>query len=453
MKAQEINQQPSGTISMVAFAVLVGILGCLGTILFRKLVAIIHNIFFLGHFSFIYNENIHTSPSPWRAGIILVPMIGGLCVIWLIEKFANDQRGLGVPEIMYTLFCKDGRIKPTDALAKTISAAITIGTGGSVGREGPVFQIGAALSSVVGDLTNLSAPQRKILIAAGVAACTAVIFNAPLSGVIFATEILLSPISLFGLLLIIVSTFFAVTTEYFLIDMEPIFTIQLPNHVGANATIHNIILFVFFGIVIGFISVIFIRSFYWFEDFSNGYFKNPYFRHMTAMLFVGFMIFLFISLFGHYYIEGTGFATIQDCLNNRILNPWLLLLLVFTKLVATCLTLGSGASGGIFSPSLFIGATLGSAFGVIINYLFPSFGVDPVLFALIGMAAMLGSTTGALITSIVLISEMLRNFQFILPIIVAVSIAYFVRHYLCSENIYTLKLSRRGIDLHRKFYN
>lgn len=218
-------------------------------------------------------------------------------------------------------------------------------------------------------------------------------------------------------------------------------------------TFFYVFIYVFFGIVVGIISDIFIRGVYAFEDAFNKYFSNAYLRHMTGMLLIGCMMFFSMNLFGHYYIEGIGFATIQDCLNNNITSSWLLLILVFAKLLATSLTLGTGASGGIFSPSLFMGATLGSAFGYLMNYFFPALGVSPVLFSLIGMAAMLGSTTGALLTSVILICEMLRNYHFILPLLITVLIAYIVRNYFCVENIYTLKLHRRGISLPRRYYN
>ena len=438
---------------MVVIAVILGILGGLGTILFRNLVALIHNAAFLGHFSFIYNENLHTSVNIWGIGIILVPIIGGAIVIWLINKFAPGQSGLGVPEILNAIFCQDGRIQPSVSLAKIIASAMTIGTGGSVGREGPVFQIGALLSSIISNLLYLSTQQRKMLMAAGVAACTAVIFHAPLAGIVFASEFMLETISFFGILLIIIATFSALAIEYVLIDVKPIFSIQFANQIGNNITLLNLFLYVSLGIIVGIISVLLIRAVYCFEDYFNKYLKNVYLRHMTGMFFVGCLTYVFMSLFSHYYIEGIGFATIQDCLNNQILSPWLLLFLVLGKLLATCLTLGSGASGGIFSPSLFIGATLGNFFAIVMNYLFPTFAVNPVLFTLIGMAAMLGSTTGALITSVILTCEMMRNFHFILPLTITVIIAYLVRYYFCRENVYTLKLHRRGIDLTRRYFN
>lgn len=328
---------------------------------------------------------------------------------------------------------------------------MTIGTGGSVGRESPVFQIGALLSSIISNLLHLSTQQRKMLVAAGVAARTAVIFDAPFAGIVFTSEFMLETISVFGVALIIIATFFALSIEYVLINEKPIFAIQLVNQINSNLTLPNLFLFVSFRMAVGIISILLIRSVYYFEDFFNNHFKNVYLRHMTGMLIVGCFMYLSMNLFGHYYIEGIGFATIQDCLNNQILNLWLLLFLVLTKLLATCLTLGSGASGGIFSPSLFIGATLGSAFALMINYLVPTFVVDPVLFTLISMAAMLGSTTGALITSVILTCEMMRNYHFIL-LTLTILIAYLVRYSFCRENIYTLKLHRRGIDLPRRYF-
>jgi CIC family chloride channel protein len=432
---------------MIVIAMFVGILGGLGAILFRLLVDITHNVFFLGHFSIAYNEILHTLPSKWGMGIIMIPMLGGLIVIWLIKNYASDQRGLSVPEIMYAIFCKEGRIQVSGAVAKAIASAITIGTGGSVGREGPVFQIGATLSSIVSDFTHLSLQQRQILLAAGVAASTAVIFHAPLTGIVFASEMLLIPLSIFGLLIIIISTIAATVMNLIISGMDPLFSTQLIGQMSDYFTFVNIFIYGTFGIIIGFVSVILIRGVYGIEDIFNKIFKNAYFGHICGMLITGCLIYISMIEFGHYYIEGVGFATVQDCLNNQLLNPWLLVFLIIAKMLATCFTLGSGASGGIFSPSLFIGATLGSFFGLLINLIFPALGITPVIFAVIGMAAMLGSVTGAILTSIVLIPELVNNAYIVIPVIYTVMIAHFVRQFLCRENIYTLKLIRRGVNL------
>jgi CIC family chloride channel protein len=450
MESQGIDRTGSATaIKMIVFSAFIGVSGGFATVIFRKLIAFIHNVFFLGNISFTYNENLHAS-SIWGIGIILVPVLGSILAIWIIETFAADQRGLSVPAILLAIFYKDGKINPVTALAKTIASAITIGTGGSVGREGPVFQIGATISSIVSDFTKLSIQQRKALIAAGVAACTASIFHAPFSGILFAAEILIVPISIFGIVLAIIATVFSISVEYYFIDLKPLFTVQI---LAQHITTHNLFLYILFGAIAGVTSILFIRCTYWTEDFFNRHIKNVYFRHMSGMLVVGCMIYLIFRLFGHYYIEGIGLATIQDCLNRQILEPRLLLLLVVAKLLATCLTLGSGASGGVFSPSLFIGAVLGSAFAMTIHYLFPASGVDTVLFTLLGMAAILGSTTGALLTSTLLTMEMTRIFQPFIPIMLTVISAYVVRHYLCRENIYSLKLNRNGISYQHRYYN
>lgn len=446
------SHSSANAISMMAFAAIIGILGGFGTIIFRKLIAILHNLFFSARLSDTYNETLHTASSIWGIGIILLPIIGGLLVIWILEKYASDQRGLSVPEIVYAIFFKDGKIQPITALAKTFASAITIATGGSVGREGPVFQIGATLGSLISDVITISTEQRKLLITAGVAATTATIFHAPLSGIIFAVELLLMPITAFGIFLIIISTILAISIEYLFNNLDPIFTIQYTNHLIQDITFSSLILFVLFSILAGITSIIFIHGTYWLEDLFNYYIKNAYLRHMIGMSFVGCLIYLIFASFGHYYIEGIGFATIQDCLRNEISNPKLLLILIVAKLLVTSLTLGTGASGGIFSPSLFIGATLGTAFGVIINNMFPALNINPILFTIIGMASMLGSTTGALITSILLTCEMTRSGDIIFSVIITVLTAYGVRRIFSAENIYSLKLRRRGIDLPHRYY-
>jgi len=442
-----------GTIPMSMFAAIVGILASIGALLFRKLIAVLHNLLFLGQFSFFYNENSHTPMSIWGIGIILVPTLASLIVMGLIEKFASDQKGLSVPAVMYAVFYKDGKIKTSVALAKIVASAITIGSGGSVGREGPVFQIGATLSSIISDFTNLSPCERKILIAAGICACTSAIFHAPISGIFFAIEILLIPLTFFPIFLLIISTVLASITTYLLSDFSPIFSIYKITQLMPMMKLETIIFTLCLGICIGLLATIFIKGIYLFEDSLNIAIKNSYLRHFGSMFIVGLMLYTTSRLFGHYYIEGIGFATIQDCLSDQLTDSSLLLILVLGKLVATCLTLGSGASGGVFSPALFMGATLGNAFGIILNYYIPTLGIHPVVFTILGMSAMLGSTTGALLTSIILVTEMIQNLHFTFPIIIIVIIAYVTRRCLCRDNVYTLKLRRNGVNFYRQFYN
>jgi CIC family chloride channel protein len=172
--------------------------------------------------------------------------------------------------------------------------------------------------------------------------------------------------------------------------------------------------------------------------------KNPYLRHSTGMLMVGVLIYALMHYQGHYFVEGVGYATIQAILQDNLTGFSLLLGLFAAKLFATSVSLGSGSSGGIFSPSLFMGATLGAAFGGFINLVMPVHGVDPVTCAIIGMAAMVGGGTGAAMTAVTMIFEMTRDYDIIMPIIVAVALSIGVRRLLSRENIYTIKLVTRG---------
>ncbi len=442
-KFDKINFRHTALTLSLSFVV--GVLAAFSAFLFRSLLAFFHNLFFFGHFSFVYNETIHTNPSLWGIGIILIPAIGGLFVIGLIERFAYDERGLSVPEIMYKTRHSKEKICPKISLAKTLAAAISIGSGASVGREGPIVQMSAAISSFLENVIALTVEQRTILIAAGAAAGTAAIFNAPLAGIAFAIELLLTSIDVVAITSIMIAALVAYCIQYLIIGNTSIFIIQMTHHINNYPSLLiNLVLFIIFGIIIGIMSTLFIRSIYWFEDAFSWLFTNRYLRHTVGMFIVGIMLYIFMRLFGHYYIEGIGYSTIQDILNALITNPWLLLCLALGKLLVTCLSLGTGASGGVFSPALFLGAALGVLFGLLFNYFFPNIAINPVLFAMIGMAAMVGSATGAIITAILLTLEMTRDYYAIFPLIITTVIAYVVRKKICRDSVYTLKLTRRG---------
>jgi len=209
--------------------------------------------------------------------------------------------------------------------------------------------------------------------------------------------------------------------------------------------------FVLFGLLLGVAAWAMTRGIYWFEDFFDSLPGNYYTRHMSGMLLVGVIIYGFMTLssplFGqadHYYVQGVGYATIMDILRGDLTAVGFLLLLAFAKLLVTCLTLGSGASGGVFSPSMFIGAALGGGVGSALTHLFPGFAATPAQFAYAGMAAMVGGTTGAAVTATIMVFEMTRDYTAILPVILTVALASAVRQWLSPSTIYTLKLLRRG---------
>ena len=426
-------------------AILVGIVAGFGAVTFRALIAFIHNLMFLGKFSFFYDANNHIPASPWGFWVILVPVIGAILVAYLVKNFAPEAKGHGVPEVMDAIYYNKGIIRPVVAVVKSIASAISIGTGGSVGREGPIVQIGSSFGSTLGQFVKMAPWQRATLIGAGAGAGIAATFNTPIGGLLFAIELIVPELSVRTFVPVAIATSTATFIGRIFFGNVPSFIIP-----GFDVSIEHItnpyllISYIGLGILSGLISVVFIKSIYAAEDFFDNMKGNYYTRHMLGMLLQGILIYALLVNTGHYYVAGVGYSTIQDVLMGSLLNPYFLLLLIGLKLLATSLTLGSGASGGIFSPSLFIGAALGGMYGSFMRILFPHMAISPAEFAVVGMAGTIGGITGAAITSIVMIFEMTRNYNVIIPVIITVAIADGIRRILSSDSIYTEKLSRRG---------
>lgn len=427
-------------------AMLIGLVGGCGAWVFRGMIAFLHNLFFLGKISFFYEANVHTPPGPWGPLIIFVPVIGAIGVTWLVRTFAPEARGHGVPEVMDAIYYNKSVIRPVVAVIKSLASALSIGSGGSVGREGPIIQIGSAFGSSVGQWLRIPAWQRTTLIAAGAGAGITATFNTPLGGILFAAELLLHEVSVWTLVPVAIATASASYVGRFFFGPNPAFAIPELRISYFHLT-HPLLLiaYVGLGLVIGLVSVVYIRSIYAFEDFFDEKIRNPYLRHISGMLVVGVLMYVLLRQTGAYQIEGVGYATIQDVLSGTLNSSfWLLLLLFALKLFATSLTLGSGASGGVFSPALFLGATLGGAYGIFLQHIFPGITISPAAFAVVGMAGIVGGTTGAAITAIVMIFEMTLDYGVIVPMTTTVAIAYGVRKMISNESIYTLKLTRRG---------
>jgi len=437
--------KPVGQIVMLCLGIVVGIIAGFGGVVFRGMIALVHNLAFLRQWSWTYDANIHTAASPWLWCVIFIPVVGAVIVAWLVQTFASEAKGHGVPEVMYAIHYKQGIIRPIVVIIKSIASAISIGTGGSVGREGPIIQIGATFGSVLGCFVKMPARQRLILIAAGAGSGIAATFNAPLAGLMFAMELMLVTVNARSILPVAIATATATNIGRFFFGSAPVFSIETlatPAHAGASAL--QLLMYLPFGILMGLLSLVFMRSIYWFEDLFDAIPGNYYLRHMLGMLIVGVIMYLFLIYSGHYYIEGIGYATMINILSNTLLNPWFLILLFIAKYLATCLTLGSGASGGVFSPSLYLGATAGYVFGLLIHLIAPGLQIPPVAFAVTGMAAMVGGSTGAIFTSIIIVFEMTADIKLAVPMIISVSIACAVRRYFSIASIYTLKILRRN---------
>jgi CIC family chloride channel protein len=433
-----------GLVFMLIMAIAVGAVAGVGAWGFRMLIGLVHNVLFLGELVFSYDANVHTPPSPWGLGVVLVPVVGALMVAYLVKNFAPEAKGHGVPEVMDAIYYNQGRIRPRVAVVKSLASAISIGSGGSVGREGPIVQIGSAFGSTLGVIFPMRTGERVTLIAAGAGAGIAATFNAPLGGIVFAVELLLVSVNARNLLIVTVATVVATRIGHLLLGTDPSFyvpALETPHFQLAQPG--SLAVFVVLGILMGLVSVAFIRGLYRMEDVFDAIPGNYYTRHALGMLCVGVMMVLLMRKTGHYYVEGVGYATIMDILLGSLNSPWFLLLLALLKLLATCLSLGSGASGGVFSPALFMGATGGAAFGYLCQSLFPGLDIPIATFAIAGMAAAIGGSTGAVLTGIIMLSEMTKDHSIMLPLVVTCAFAYAVRKGIMAESIYTMKLRAR----------
>jgi CIC family chloride channel protein len=426
-------------------AVTVGLVAGGGAVVFRGLIALFHNVFFLGRFSIFYSANAHTPASPWGVWVILVPVAGAVLVAFLVKNFAPEAKGHGVPEVTDAIYYQRGVIRPIVALVKALASSISIGSGGSVGREGPIIQIGSAFGSTLGQIVRMPEWQRLTLVACGAGGGIAATFNTPIGGMLFAIELILPEVSARTLVPVAIATGGATFIGRLAFGNHASFDIPAL----AIPTVHAIppmayLAYILLGLLLGLVAVLYIRSLYKIEDLFERIPGNYYTRHVTGMLLVGLMIYSSMHYFGHYYIEGIGYATVQDTLTGALTDPRLMIMLFAAKLIATSITLGSGGSGGIFSPSLFMGAVLGAAFAVLMNRIAPGLHLDVPGTAVIGMACVVGAATGAVLTSVVMIFEMTRDYNVIIPVIVGVAFAYGTRSLLNADSIYTAKLTRRG---------
>ncbi len=434
-----------GLLPLSGLAIVVGVITGFGAVVFRGLIGLVHNLLFLGKPAFAYNASLFTPIGHWGAFVILVPVIGGIGVTWIVSSFAPEAKGHGVPEVMDAIYYNRGVIRPVVALVKSIASALAIGSGAAVGREGPIIQIGAALGSSLGQFIRMRPGQRITLVAAGAGAGIAATFNTPIGGVMFATELMLPEVSVDTFLPVAMATGTATFIGRLFFGTQPAFDVPLnlatlPNQPNSIVTL---VLYALLGAVTGLAAAGFVRTLHWMEDGFDRI-GNRYLRHSVGMLLVGTAIYGFSRFAGHYYVEGVGYSTIQATLHNEITGIGLLFLLALAKLLATSVSLGSGSSGGVFSPSLFMGATLGAGFAAIAAALLPGVPVSLPAFAMVGMGAMVGGGTGAAMTAVTMIFEMTRDYNIVLPMILAVAVALAVRRLVSRENIYTMKLVRRG---------
>ncbi|GAW91814.1 chloride channel protein [Calderihabitans maritimus] len=428
--AKKLSNRPvlSENTFLILLAILVGFGAALLGLAFRASIDLVNLLFFEK------GKNILAFLGKYY--VVILPAIGGMIVGPLIYFFAREAKGHGVPEVMTAMAIRGGRIRPRVVLIKSLASAFTIGSGGSAGSEGPIVQIGAGIGSTLGQFFHLSEERLKSLVSCGAAAGIATVFNAPIAGVFFALEVISGEFSASFFSIVVISAVTAsVVARAVYWGNNPVFPVA-----GLSlASPHELIFYVLLGILAGLFAVLEIKATYKIEDLFDEWRGIPeYVKPAVGGLLVGIIGLAFPQVFG------PGYESIEAALTGR-LSLLLLVLLVFIKLLAVTLTLGSGGSGGVFAPSLFMGAMLGGALGTIVHGLFPGFTAVSGAYALVGMGAVFAGAAQAPITSIIMIFEMTNDYRIILPLMIACVISYVIASQLHPESIYTLKLLRRGI--------
>ena len=445
VSAGDRDERRVSLFTLCLMALGVGVMTGVGAVALRGLIGLIHNAMINGLFKIPYDANLLEGPSRWGNWVILSPILGGLVVVYLVDRFAPEAKGHGVPEVMDAIFYKRGNIRWQVAVIKSLASALSIGSGAAVGREGPIIQIGSALGSTFAQMLNLSTHQKITLLSAGAGAGIAATFNTPIGGVLFALEILLPEVSNRTFLPVVISTGAATLLGRILIGPNPAFTVpELQFPPAASFGVEEALACVVLGALCGLAAWAFIRVLVIMEDGFPKLLPNIYIQNLVGMACIGVMMVGLTNAFGHSYVDGVGYGVIQSILDHGLTAGGLLILLFGLKLLATSISLGSGASGGIFSPSLFLGATLGAAFASVSAIALPSSGLTAPSAAIVGMAAMVGAGTGGVLTAIIMIFEMTRDYAIIVPVIIAVAVASGVRRMLIPETIYTIKLRHRG---------
>lgn len=423
---------------LAALALLVGVGAGLGAIAFRYLILAFTELCTghsdpsaLGHFT-----NPHV-PLLGPYVVLVVPVIGGLLYGPLVYRFAPEARGHGVPEVMLAVHSEEGRIRSRVPVVKALASALCIGAGGSVGREGPIVQIGSAIGSGIGQVTRVAGQEMRLLVACGAAGGIAATFNAPIAGVFFALELILRDFQTRSFGVVVLSAVVATAVGRIAFGSEAFLALPAFHVVsGLEYPIYALL-----GIAGALVGLAFVRVLYGAEDLADRVWRGPaWLRPAIGGLLLGCLLLALPEMYG------VGYPVLEGAIAGRYALAFLLALLA-GKILATSLTLSIGGSGGVFAPSLFMGAMLGSAFGVVVHAALPAATASAGAYGLVGMAAVFAAAGRAPITAVIIVFELTGDYSIILPLMLAVVVATGISRRLSADSIYTLKLRRRGIDI------
>jgi len=423
--------QRSETVAPVAMAIAMGLLAALAAALFRRLIDLAHRVFMLAPAEgavALFGE----------AGAVLVgvlaPAVGFTLVVWMLRAYlpTRGEKG-GIPEVQHAVRNRAGRMDRRSVLVHTLASAVSIGSGGSVGREGPIVYLGGGIGSWLGQLFGLGRDQVRLLLASGVAGGVAATFNAPVAGVLFALEVILGDFGARSFGLVVLSAVSATALSGAMLGDAPAFVLSQP---FALVSYTELGLYLGLGLLTGLGAVLYVTAL----ESGAGWMER---LGLPSLLraFLGGLVVGCMTVFGSEYLLGIGYDGVDAALAGE-LTLQLLLLLFALKIVATAISLGSGASGGVFAPGLFVGAMLGGAFGVGVNALFPEMTAPSGAYALVGMAGLFGAAAHAPMSSVLIVFEMSDNYQIMLPLLMTVGLSYLVAYRLHPESLYSQKLRR-----------
>lgn len=429
----------AGSTGLTVLALLVGVGAGLGAVAFRYMI-LGFTYLLSGHRD--YSAAGHAA-NPLVPGlgmwfVLIVPVVGGLLYGSLVSRFAPEARGHGVPEVMLAVNKLGGRMRPQVPIVKSLASAVCIGSGGSVGREGPIVQIGSALGSLAGQLMRVPESELRLLVACGAAGGISATFNAPIAGVFFALELILRNFETQSFGLVVLSSVAADAIGRAAFGSHPF--LSLPTF-SFNSPV-ELVLYAGLGVLATGIGLGFVRVLYAGEDISDRLWggRPDWLRPAVGGALLGLLLLAVPQMYG------VGYSVLQ----NAVAGHYLILALVgllAAKVLATSLTMWIGGSGGVFAPSLFMGAMLGSAYGAIFHHITPSLAPAAGAFGLVGMGAVFASAARAPITAVLIIFELTGDYHVILPLMFAIVVATALSNALTRDTIYTLKLRRRGIDL------
>ena len=422
---------------LLALSVLVGVGAGVGAIVFRYMITGLTKLF-SGHADYSASGHAANHLVPWLGPwfVLVAPVAAGLIYGPLVHRFAPEARGHGVPEVMLAVARNGGRIRPQVAIVKSVASALCIGGGGSVGREGPIVQIGSALGSLVAQFARLDERRIRLLVACGAAGGIAATFNAPLAGVFFSMELILGQWAAESFGMVVLASVTASIIGRAALGDESF--LSLPTFRVEHFVEYP--LFAMLGVLAGLMGVMFSRILYAIEDVCDWLWKGPeWLRPAAGGIVLGGLLLILPQMYG------VGYPVLGKAVDGHYTVLFLCVLLV-GKIVACSLTIGIGGSGGVFAPSLFCGAMLGEAFGTALHAIDPQLGT-PGAYALVGMGALFAGAARAPITAVVILFELTGEYSIILPLMLAIAIATGVSHLVSRDTVYTRKLLRRGIDL------